>query len=168
MKKLQILKSEICRKSINTKDFDLAVKEWDVLQHYRSEDHPQKCTCTHNPISEIFEIQNRHTGHRCLIGNECIKHFDKAGLFEVLKKLSAYRSAQSQRFDFQKSPPAPVVDFLEAMGKINVTQAQICHQARGKHRRSLQRFEKTTLAEVNEIIRDTTSIEFEGGVRCAA
>ena len=68
-----ILKIKILQASYS-KDWDIARKEWEVLEVYISET-PRKCLCGHFPIRRICELVNRVTGSIETVGSCCVTNF---------------------------------------------------------------------------------------------
>lgn len=68
-----ILKIKILQAS-NSKEWNIAVKEWEILRVYFSDD-PQKCLCGHYPIKRICELVNKITGSIEKVGSCCVTKF---------------------------------------------------------------------------------------------
>jgi len=67
------LKEAILTRSI-AKDWDVAKKEWKLVQIYES-DEAETCLCGHTPIIEICVLANTLNGQRAEVGNRCVKRF---------------------------------------------------------------------------------------------
>ena len=62
----------------NSKCYDTAKNEWELLYSYKYDDDDLHCICGHI-IHNIFVIKNIHNGKEVDVGEDCIKyfHFDK-------------------------------------------------------------------------------------------
>ena len=62
----------------NSKSYDNAKNEWELICSYKYDDDDLHCICGHE-IHNIFVIQNTYNGKELEVGEDCIKyfHFDK-------------------------------------------------------------------------------------------
>jgi len=65
------------------------LKEWDI--DGEENDYTDKCLCGHKPIKENYHIVNTVTGERAVVGNVCIKHFNRYEFDVVTKAVAWYK-----------------------------------------------------------------------------
>ena len=72
-KKIEILKREILKLSRNKHNFQVARKEWELVDSY--DEAGGTCLCSHHPITERCVIKNRKTHNTATVGNVCVGKF---------------------------------------------------------------------------------------------
>lgn len=76
MNNYEKLKIKVLELSNNANNFYEAIKEWELEKILHSEE-PESCACSHFPIKELCFLKNNSTNTRLLVGNCCVKHFEK-------------------------------------------------------------------------------------------
>lgn len=69
------LVQQILKRS-KAKDWATAVQEWKLTAIKRTET-PHTCLCTHYPIKELCYLYNKSTNETVIVGNCCVRLFDK-------------------------------------------------------------------------------------------
>ena len=112
----QRLKAEILCLS-GADDWETARKEWSLVDVFEAE-APETCLCGHFPIREVCVIENRLTGNRTDVGNQCVRRFlgyRSDLIFSAIKKI---------RKDFSKSLNTDAIAFFREKGVLNEWEYQ--------------------------------------------
>jgi hypothetical protein len=70
-------------------DWELAVKEWQLIGVFRSD--PTSCPCGQRPIVELCWLRNRVTRHETYVGNVCVDRFlgiDARLIFAAIRRIT--------------------------------------------------------------------------------
>ncbi len=84
------LMSGVVAKS-ESKDWDEARKEWQLVDVYESEES-ESCLCGHFPIKEICVLRNEKNNNEIDVGNCCVKkiwNFGNDGIFKNIKEVKS-------------------------------------------------------------------------------
>jgi hypothetical protein len=66
-----------------SKNWDLAVREWDLVDWDEDLACSSQCVCGKEDIRYLFRIRNRNNGNELFpIGSQCIKKFGRADLYQ--------------------------------------------------------------------------------------
>lgn len=69
----------------NSKNYDTAKNEWELIGSYIDESDESYCICGHN-IHNVFVIENIHNGITLKVGEDCIRYFQFDKICEELSK----------------------------------------------------------------------------------
>ena len=91
----------------DSKEWAIAVQEWDITDCYEDEQAESSCVCGHERIRYCFTITNRKNGNVIHpIGSECIKKFGRVDLREeilvhekMFKLIDAQKRGEYIEFD---------------------------------------------------------------------
>lgn len=88
--------------------FPGVLREWelDYIEHLAPGEDSETCLCTHNPIREVCHIRNLQNGNTAIVGNCCVKKFEKEEeyaanfegthkVFDALKRLQKNENANA-------------------------------------------------------------------------
>jgi len=81
--------SETLLKSVldlsNSKDWSIAVQEWEVEDCIEDEELESSCVCGKENLKYLFTIRNKENGNELFpIGSVCIKKFERSDLSELV------------------------------------------------------------------------------------
>lgn len=138
-RKFAILKREILARS-RSQEWHVARTEWVFRYMYKK--RAGTCVCTHHPISVHCVISNKKTGQGLVIGNRCVKNFDRKiwSIVEAVKRMYKCSTAR---------PSVKLIKYAAADGVINDWERNFLLDILQKLKRYKVRKKKLTCQQTN-------------------
>ncbi len=114
MTNFEKLSAEILAYSVEKKNFSVACAEWELVYVYHQPGG--ECICSHYPITEHCCVRNKLNHKSLIVGNECIKHFNKNT--ENIKSVprNVFNSLRNMRRDVDKTAGKELLELCQRLG----------------------------------------------------
>lgn len=136
------------------KTWQVVVKEWqlDYIERLEPGEDPGSCLCGHTPIIELCHIRNTITDNTAIVGNHCIRKFEKEdSAHEVFKDIpKIFRSVNKLLKDESATASKALLDY--ACQKEVLTKRQVNRYKRDKGKRYLRASERHYRIKCNNLI----------------
>lgn len=149
----EILRAEILAQSVEKNNFSVACAEWELVSVYHQ--HGGECICSHYPITEHCCVRNKFNHNNLIVGNECIKHFNKNT--ENIKPVSrnVFNSLRKMRRDVDTTAGKELLELCQRLGILkdyDVENYKKKLYARTAPKRELSNFEENYRKAPNGMI----------------